>query len=87
VELYPAMYFVELLWTLKGHSLGQLEDHVKVISCLHFILLADILEGPLYYGYFLGNLPSYDAFLCKNSCSNGALKIGEASFIASLLQR
>jgi hypothetical protein len=48
------MYFVELLWTLKGHSLGQSEDQVKMISYLHFILIADILEGPSSYGCFLG---------------------------------
>jgi hypothetical protein len=48
------MYFVELLWTLKGHSLGHSEDHVKVISYLHFILFVDILEGPSSYGCFLG---------------------------------
>jgi hypothetical protein len=45
---------VELLWTLKGHSLGQSEEHVKVIFYLHFILFADFLEVLLSYGCFLG---------------------------------
>jgi hypothetical protein len=45
---------MELLWTLKGHSLGQSEDHIKVIFCPHFILFADVLEVLLSYGCFLG---------------------------------
>jgi hypothetical protein len=53
----PTMTFVELLWTLKVHSLGQSEDQVKVISYLHFILFVDIRGG----------LPSYGSFLCKHS--------------------
>jgi hypothetical protein len=51
------MTFVDLLWTLKGHSLGQSEDQVKVISCLHFILLVDIIGG----------LSSFGSFFCKHS--------------------
>jgi hypothetical protein len=52
---YPAMYFVELFWTLKGHSLGQSEDHVKVTFCPHFILFDNILEVILSYGCFRGD--------------------------------
>jgi hypothetical protein len=36
------MAFVELLWTLKSHSLDQLEDLVKMFSWLHFIPLFDL---------------------------------------------
>jgi hypothetical protein len=43
VELYSNKIVVELLWTLKSHSLGQSEDQVKGVSCLHFILLVIIL--------------------------------------------
>jgi hypothetical protein len=55
VMFQSTMNFVELLWTLKSHSLGQSEDRVKVISCLHFILLVDILGDPSYYGSFFCN--------------------------------
>jgi hypothetical protein len=47
------MTFVELLWTLKGHSLGQSEDQVKVILYLQFNLFVDII----------GRLPSHGSFL------------------------
>jgi hypothetical protein len=55
VELLSNKVVVEILWTLKGHSLGQSEDQVKVISYLHFILLVFILGGPLSYGSFFYN--------------------------------
>jgi hypothetical protein len=46
-----------------------------MISHLHFILFVDIL----------GNLPSYDAFLCKKTLgSNGALKVGMTASTVSL---
>jgi hypothetical protein len=65
------MAFVELLWTLKDHSLGQLEDQVKVISYLYFILFVDIL----------GNLPSMVHSFVNTLGSNGALKVGKTSSI------
>jgi hypothetical protein len=47
------MTFAELLWSLKGHSLGKSEGQVKVISHLPFILFVDIRGGLPYYGSFL----------------------------------
>jgi hypothetical protein len=37
VELLSNKIVVELLWTLKSHSLGQSEDQVEMFSKLHFI--------------------------------------------------
>jgi hypothetical protein len=65
VEILCNRVVVELLWTLKSRSLGQSEDQAKrslfgsirrpswEVSCLHYILLVDILEGSSSYGYFL----------------------------------
>jgi hypothetical protein len=50
------MNFVELLWTLMGHSLGQSEDQVRMISYLYFIPFVDIP----------GSLPYFSPFLCKH---------------------
>jgi hypothetical protein len=49
VELLSGRVVVELLWTLRGHSLGQ----SKHFSAWSSSFLRDILEGSSSYGYFL----------------------------------
>jgi hypothetical protein len=42
VDLLSNKVVVELLWTLKSHSLGQPEGQVEMFSKLHFISLFDL---------------------------------------------
>jgi hypothetical protein len=68
-SFHPTGSFVELLWTLRGHSLGQSKDQVKGVSCLHLILF--------------GNHSELLWFLLWQPL--GALRIGGASSTVSLL--